>query len=120
MRMFSYLFILFFSIVFPYFIIQHQLPSRFIQLAAVFVIMHLLALLIVHAVLPNSRKTIGLYQTVFSIVLFAPIFYCSQVIFNQSIENIHRFYSVIPTSYVILLLTVIFAINFYKFKDSSI
>lgn len=120
MRMFSYLFILFFSIVFPYFIIQHQLPIRFIQMAAVFVIMHLLALLIVHAVLPNSRKTIGLYHTVFSIILYAPIFYFSQVIFNQSVENIHRFYSVIPISYVILLLTVIFAINFYKFKDSSI
>lgn len=119
MRMFSYLFILFFSIVSPYFIIQHQLPSRFIQMAALFVIMHLIALLIVHAVLPNSRKTIGFYLTVFSIVLFAPIFYCSQVIFDQSIENIHRFYSVIPTSYVILLLTVIFSINFYKFKDSS-
>jgi len=119
MRVFSYLFILFFLIVSPYFIIHHQLPSRFIQMAALFVIMHLIALLIVHIVLPNSRKTIGLYHTVFSIVLFAPIFYCSQVIFDQSIENIHRFYSVIPTSYVILLLTVIFSINFYKFNDSS-
>jgi len=119
MRVFSYLFILFFLIVSPYFIIHHQLPSRFIQMAALFVIMHLIALLIVHAVLPNSRKIISFYHTVFSIVLFAPIFYCSQVIFDQSIENIHRFYSVIPTSYLILLVTVIFSINFYKFKDSS-
>jgi len=119
MRMFSYLFILFFLIVSPYFIIHHQLPSRFIQMAALFVIMHLIALLIVHAVLPNSRKIISFYHTVFSIVLFAPIFYCSQVIFDQSLENIRRFYSVIPTSYLILLVTVIFSINFYKFKDSS-
>lgn len=119
MRMFSYLIILFVLIVFPYFIIHHQLPSRFIQMTALFVIMHLIALLIVHIVLPYSRKTISFYHTVFSSVLFAPIFYCSQVIFDQSIENIRRFYSVIPTSYVILLLTVIFAINFYKFKDSS-
>jgi len=119
MRVFSYLFILFFLIVSPYFIIHHQLPSRFIQMAALFVIMHLIALLIVHAVLPNSRKIISFYHTVFSIVLFAPIFYCSQVIFDQSLENIRRFYSVIPTSYLILLVTVIFSINFYKFKDSS-
>jgi len=119
MRVFSYLFILFFLIVSPYFIIHHQLPSRFIQMAALFVIMHLIALLIVHAVLPNSRKIISFYHTVFSIVLFAPIFYCSQVIFDQSLENIRRFYSVIPTSYLILLVTVIFSINFYKFNDSS-
>ncbi|KOS64230.1 hypothetical protein FJQ98_10175 [Lysinibacillus agricola] len=120
MRIISYAFILLIILLIPYFLLYHQLPSELLQVAAIITGMHIIALFIVNFTHPQSRKTICMYQTLFSILLFAPVFYTMTVLLhNPQKEIIIRFFIAIPISYVILFLTVLFSTTFYKFKDST-
>ncbi|MFJ7734064.1 hypothetical protein ACIQXF_19575 [Lysinibacillus sp. NPDC097231] len=120
MRVFSYVIMLLFLLLTPNFLIYHQLPSKLLQIAALTTTLHIIALLIVHVMYPKSRKSISMYQTLFSIVLFTPVVNTiATLLHNTDFVLVNRSFIVIPVGYVILFLTVIFSCHFYKFKDST-
>lgn len=104
------------------FLVIHQtLPSILLQGVANLTVLHLVALLLVHFTQQHQRRTISFYQTVFTIIILLPVFLTmTELLLNAPREEIvTQFLFVIPVSYLILFITVVFSIQMYMHEDSS-
>ncbi|KYG91783.1 hypothetical protein MHH70_01600 [Metasolibacillus sp. FSL H7-0170] len=91
-----------------------QLPTKFLIMASIVIFLHLAGLLLIQ-LFGNAAQMA--YLTLFVAIIFTPCFMTWVKLTKKMTDvEILRAYITLPTTYIILFITVIFSYNYYLAK----